>query len=288
MRWLPWLCRTHACFERGSGRFAARISRGIADTNTEVNPVVENLMGRVALVTGGSRGIGRATCLALAAKDAAVAVCCRSRIDQANEVVKEIQSGGARGLAIEANSLDLSAIKRSVEEAVSRLGKIDILVNNAGEMTDASVAEMKDEDWEQSMAVNLTAAFRYARECIPSMQERRWGRIINVSSQVAYTGSNNHAHYAAAKSGLLGFTFSLAKELGAYGITANVVAPGRITTDLLMERTAGREEEWIHQTPMRRFGRPEEVAGPIAFLASEEASYITGAVLHVNGGLVMG
>jgi NAD(P)-dependent dehydrogenase (short-subunit alcohol dehydrogenase family) len=120
------------------------------------------------------------------------------------------------------------------------------------------------------------------------MQERRWGRIINVSSQVAYTGSNNHAHYAAAKSGLLGFTFSLAKELGASGVTINVVAPGRIVTDLLLDRMAGREEEWIRQTPLQRFGRPEEVAGPIAFLASEDASYITGAVINVSGGQLMG
>jgi 3-oxoacyl-[acyl-carrier protein] reductase len=120
------------------------------------------------------------------------------------------------------------------------------------------------------------------------MKERRWGRIINVSSQVAYTGSNNHAHYSAAKSGLLGFTFSLTKELGPYGITANVVAPGRILTDLLLERMAGREQEWMSQTPMRRFGRPEEVAAAIAFLASEDAGYISGAVIHVNGGLVMG
>jgi 3-oxoacyl-[acyl-carrier protein] reductase len=161
-------------------------------------------------------------------------------------------------------------------------------VNNAGEMTDFSVLEMKDEDWEKSLAINLTSAFRYVRECIPSMKERRWGRIINVSSQVVYTGSNNHAHYAAAKSGLLGFTFSLTKELGPFGITANVVAPGRIVTDLLLERMAGREQEWMSQTPMRRFGQPEEVAAAIAFLASEGASYITGAVLNVNGGLVMG
>jgi NAD(P)-dependent dehydrogenase (short-subunit alcohol dehydrogenase family) len=161
-------------------------------------------------------------------------------------------------------------------------------VNNAGAMTDISVTDMKDEDWEQALAINLTSSFRYTRECIPSMKERRWGRIINVSSQVAYTGSSNHAHYSAAKSGLLGFTFSLTKELGPYGITANVVAPGRILTDLLLERMAGREQEWMSQTPMRRFGRPEEVAATIAFLASEEASYITGAVINVNGGLVMG
>ena len=247
-----------------------------------------DLAGRVALVTGGSRGIGRATCLALAAKGAAVAVLCRNRIKEAEEVVEQIQSTAGRALAIEANVLDPGAIKRSVEAAVAGLGKIDILVSNAGEMTDAAVVDLKDEDWDQALAINLTASFRYARECIPSMKERRWGRIINVSSQVAYTGSNNHAHYSAAKSGLLGFTFSLTKELGPFGITANAVAPGRILTDLLLERMAGREQEWMSQTPMRRFGRPEEVAAAIAFLASEDASYITGAVINVNGGLVMG
>ena len=252
------------------------------------NSADRSLAGHVALITGGSRGIGRATCLALAAKGAAVAVLCRSRIKEANEVLEQIQSAAGQGLAIEANVLDPRAIKQSVQEAVSRLGKIDILVNNAGEMTDVSVADMKDEEWEEALAINLTSSFRYARECIPSMKERRWGRIINVSSQVAYTGSNNHAHYSAAKSGLLGFTFSLTKELGPYGITANVVAPGRILTDLLLERMAGREQEWISQTPLRRFGRAEEVAATIAFLASEEASYINGAVINVNGGLVMG
>ncbi len=248
----------------------------------------KNLAGRVALVTGGSRGIGRATCLALATRGAAVAVLCRSRLDQAKEVVQQIQAGGERALAIQADALDPGAIKRSVQEAVSGLGRIDILVNNLGEMTGAPVADMKDEEWEHSLAVNLGSAFRYARECIPSMKERRWGRIINLSSQAAYRGSNNHAHYAAAKSGLLGLTFSLAKELGACGVTVNVVAPGRIATDMLLEGMAGREEEWIRQTPLQRFGRPEEVAGPIAFLASEDASYITGAVLNVSGGQMMG
>jgi len=248
----------------------------------------KNLAGRVALVTGGSRGIGRATCLALAAKGAAVAVLCRSRFDQAEELVQQIHASGERGLAIKADVLEPGAIKRSVREAVARLGRIDILVNNLGEMTGGPVAEMKDEEWEHSLTVNLGSAFRYARECIPSMQERRWGRIINVSSQAAFTGSSNHAHYAAAKAGLMGLTFSLAKELGACGVTVNVVAPGRIATDMLLDTMAGREEEWIRQTPLQRFGRPEEVAGPIAFLASDDASYITGAVLNVGGGQLMG
>jgi 3-oxoacyl-[acyl-carrier protein] reductase len=189
----------------------------------------------------------------LARRGAAVAVLCRSRIKEAREVAEQIESAAGRALAIDADVLDPEAIKRSAREAAAKLGSIDIL-----------------------------------RECIPSMKERRWGRIINVSSQVVYTGSNNHAHYSAAKSGLLGFTFSLTKELGPFGITANVVAPGRIVTDLLTERMAGREKEWMTQTPMRRFGQPEEVASAIAFLASEGASYITGAVINVNGGLVMG
>ncbi len=250
--------------------------------------MVKNLAGRVALVTGGSRGIGRATCLALATRGAAVAVLCRSRLEQAAEVVEQIQADGERALAIQADALDPGAIKRSVEEAVSELARVDILVNNLGEMGSGQVAGLKDEEWDQSLAVNLGSAFRYARECIPAMKERRWGRIINLSSQAAYTGSSNHAHYAAAKSGLLGLTFSLAKELGAWGITVNVVAPGRILTDMLLDGMAGREEEWIRQTPLQRFGRPEEVAGPIAFLASEDASYITGAVLNVSGGQLMG
>jgi NAD(P)-dependent dehydrogenase (short-subunit alcohol dehydrogenase family) len=247
-----------------------------------------SLEGRVALVTGGSRGIGRAACLALAAKGAAVAVLCRSRIKEAWQVVEQIRSAAGQALAIQADVLDPRAIKRSAQETVASLGNIDILVNNAGEMTDVSVVDMQDEDWEEALAINLTSSFRYARECIPPMKQRQWGRIINVASQVVFTGSHNHAHYSAAKSGLLGFTFSLTKELGPFGITANVVAPGRILTDLLLERMAGREQEWISQTPMRRFGRPEEVAAAIAFLASEEASYITGAVINVNGGLVMG
>jgi 3-oxoacyl-[acyl-carrier protein] reductase len=246
------------------------------------------LAGKVALVTGGSRGIGRATCLALAERGAAVAVHYRSKAARAEEVVAKVCGDGGAAVAIQADLNLPHTPDELVKQAAAQLGPIDILVNNAGEMTDSSVEDMTDELWEQSIALNLSSAFRCARACIPSMKTRKWGRIINVSSQAVYTGSANHAHYAAAKAGMLGLTYSIAKELGASGITANLVAPGRIITDLLTERMAGREDEWLKQTPLRRFGQPEEVAEPIAFLASDAASYITGATIHVNGGLVMG
>ncbi len=246
-----------------------------------------NLAGRVALVTGGSRGIGKATCLALAARGAAVAVHYHSLPAGAEEVVSKICADGGAAVALHADLNLRHTPDELVKQTAAQLGPIDILVNNAGQMTDSSVVDMADEMWEQAITLHLSSVFRCARACIPSMKERKWGRIINVSSQVVYTGSVNHAHYAAAKSGLLGLTFSLAKELGPFGITANLIAPGRIITDLLTERMAGREEEWLKQTPLRRFGQPEEVAEPIVFLALDAASYITGATIHVNGGLVM-
>ena len=248
----------------------------------------EGLAGRVTLVTGGSRGIGRATCVALAARGAIVAVHYRSQQAAADEVVEQIVQMGGKAVAFAADLGDSAETSHLIEQVIAGMGKIDILVNNAGEMTDAAVADMSDEMWERTLAVNLTSAFRCVRACIPGMKARQWGRIINVTSQAAFTGSANHAHYAASKSGLLGLTFSLAKELGTAGITVNLVAPGRITTDMLLERMTGREDEWLKQTPLRRIGDPEEVAAAIAFLASDAASYITGANLHVNGGLVMG
>jgi 3-oxoacyl-[acyl-carrier protein] reductase len=242
---------------------------------------------RTALVTGGSRGIGRAACIALAERGVAVAVHYRAQAEAADEVVSEIQHSGGKAFAIQADMANASDIQRLMHRVNASLGPIDILVNNAGEMTDGAVIDMSDDMWEQTLSVNLSAVFRCSRACIAAMKERQWGRIINLTSQAAYTGSANHAHYAASKSGLLGLTYSLAKELGTAGITVNLVAPGRITTDMVLDRMEGREEEWMRQTPLKRLGRPEEVAAAIAFLASEDASYITGATLHVNGGLLM-
>jgi 3-oxoacyl-[acyl-carrier protein] reductase len=247
----------------------------------------DRLDGRAALVTGGSRGIGRATCFALAAKGAAVAVHYYAHSEAAGEVVDAILEAGGVAFPIGGDLADPAVPDHLVQEAIKQLGRLDILVNNAGVMTDAPVAELTDGLWDETLNINLSAVMRFARACLPFMRERGWGRIIGVTSQAAYMGSANHAHYATAKAGLSGFTFSLAKEVGAFGITVNLVSPGRILTDMLAERMAGREEEWLRQTPLRRLGQPEEVASAIAFLASDAARYITGATLHVNGGLLM-
>lgn len=252
------------------------------------NVLSDRLEGRIALVTGGSGGIGRATCLALAAKGAAVAVHYHARHDAADEVVSAIREAGGQAVALVGDLTDAAVPDALVQAAVDAFGGLHILVNNAGEMTDVAVAGMSDAVWERALTLNLTAAFRCARAAIPAMRAAGWGRLVNVTSQAAYTGSAYHAHYAAAKAGLSGLTFSLAKELAADAITVNLVTPGRIETDMLTGRSAGREAEWLRQTPLGRLGQPEEVASAIAFLASPAAAYITGAMLHVNGGLVMG
>ena len=243
---------------------------------------------KVALVTGASRGIGRAIALSLASDGLAVAVHYDKSADSAAKVVSEITESGGRAIAFQGNLASPDVPADLVARVKSQLGSIDILVNNAAVMTDSSIAEMSDEMWDETIAVNLSAVFKLTRACIPAMIENKWGRIISISSQVAQTGSANHAHYSATKASLLGFTYSAAKELGASGITANVVLPGRIETDMIGVRSVGRMDEWMSQTPLGRLGKPEEVAGVVTFLASVESSYITGAAINVNGGLVMG
>ena len=243
---------------------------------------------KVALVTGASRGIGRAIALSLASDGLAVAVHYDKSADSAAKVVSEITESGGTAIAFQGNLASPDVPADLVARVKSQLGTIDILVNNAAVMTDSSIAEMSDEMWDETIAVNLSAVFKLTRACIPAMVENKWGRIISISSQVAQTGSANHAHYSATKASLLGFTYSAAKELGASGITANVVLPGRIETDMISVRSVGRMDEWMSQTPLGRLGKPEEVAGVVTFLASVESSYITGAAINVNGGLVMG
>ena len=243
---------------------------------------------KVALVTGGATGIGAATVKALAEEKITVALQYSSSLNEAKQIADQLND---KGFKVEIFQADLSQ-KGSAENLVSqvkqKLGDIDILINNAGVMSDASIIQMSDSLWDEAININLTAAFKLIRACAPSMVSKKWGRVINISSQVALTGSANHAHYATAKAGLLGLTYSAAKEYGASGVTVNAVLPGRIETKMIADRSIGRLDEWLSQTPLNRLGRPEEVASMINFLASEQASYVTGAAINVNGGLVMG
>jgi NAD(P)-dependent dehydrogenase (short-subunit alcohol dehydrogenase family) len=243
---------------------------------------------RVALVTGGATGIGAATVAELAANKVSVALHYSSSKVEAEKLVAQLSKADVPVKAFQANLAEKDAPSSLVAQVKEDFGSLDILVNNAGLMTDASIIEMSDEVWDETINLNLTASFKLIRAVAGDMVKNKWGRIINISSQVALTGSTNHAHYSAAKSGMLGLTYSAAKEFGASGVTVNAVLPGRIETNMISTRSAGRLDEWLAQTPLARLGQSSEVASMIAFLASEQASYISGAAINVNGGLVMG
>ncbi len=243
---------------------------------------------KVALVTGGATGIGAATVEALANENIAVAIQYLSSSNEAKALSDKLKSAGKKVEIFQADLTKAGAAESLVSQVKSSLGVIDILINNAGVMSDSSIIEMSDQLWDEAINLNLTASFKLMRACALDMIAKKWGRIINVSSQVALTGSADHAHYSAAKAGLLGLTYSAAKEYGKESITVNAVLPGRIQTNMIAERSKGRLDEWLSQTPLNRLGRPTEVADMITFLVSEKASYITGAGINVNGGLVMG
>ncbi len=243
---------------------------------------------KVALVTGGATGIGAATVSALAADNLRVALHYSNSKEAAIKLAEQLKSNGAKVEIFHADLTQKGSAEDLVKNVTGELGSIDILINNAGLMSDASITKMSDELWDEAINLNLSVVFKLIRATADHMLLKKWGRIINVSSQVALTGSANHAHYAAAKSGLLGLTYSAAKEFGASGVTVNAVLPGRIETNMIAQRSVGRMDEWLKQTPLARLGKAEEIASMIAFLASEKASYVTGAAINVNGGLVMG
>jgi 3-oxoacyl-[acyl-carrier protein] reductase len=243
---------------------------------------------KVALVTGGATGIGAATVKALAEEKITVALQYSRSEKEAKQIADQLNDKGFKVEIFQADLSQTGNAENLVAQVKQKLGDIDILINNAGVMSDASIIQMSDALWDEAININLTAAFKLIRACAPSMVSKKWGRVINVSSQVALTGSANHAHYATAKAGLLGLTYSAAKEYGASGVTVNAVLPGRIETKMIADRSIGRLDEWLSQTPLNRLGRPDEVASMINFLASEQASYVTGAAINVNGGLVMG
>ena len=245
------------------------------------------LKGRVTVVTGASRGIGRATALALAEEGADVAINFQRNEALAKEVAQAIERMGRGAETFQADVSDLEQVLRMRDAVLQRFERVDILVNNAGINRDRSFAKMDAESWRSVIDVNLNSVFNCTKAFLEGMTARGYGRIINVSSIIGQMGNFGQSNYAAAKAGLFGFTKTLAREVAGKGVTVNAVAPGFIATEMVNALSQDVQERLLAQIPIRRFGKPEEVAKAVIFLASEDTSYITGHVLNVNGGMYM-
>jgi 3-oxoacyl-[acyl-carrier protein] reductase len=245
-----------------------------------------SLKDKVALVTGASQGIGRATALALAEAGAKVAVAARNA-EKLNAVAAEISAAGGQALAVPMDVADPEQIKAGFKQVLEKFGKLDILVNNAAVTRDGLALRMKLEDWDAVIRTNLTGAHLCTQQALGPMMKQRWGRIINVTSVVAQTGNAGQANYVAAKAGLIGLTKAIAVEIASRNITVNAVAPGFISTPMTDPLPDKVKQEMQAKIPLGRMGTDRDVAAAIVFLASEEAGYITGHVLDVNGGMYM-
>ena len=246
-----------------------------------------NLSGRTALITGASQGIGRACALKLASCGASVALLARSQ-EKLEQLAREIAPCGVSALVAVADVEDEAQIQKAIKTVLGEFGKLDILVNNAGITRDQLLLRMKRADWEKVLNANLTSAYLCTQQVVGSMLKQRWGRIINITSVFGQMGQAGQANYASSKAGLIGFTMALARELGSRNITSNAVAPGLIETAMTSSLSEEMRQSALRMIPLGRTGTPEEVANCVAFLASEEAGYITGHVLNVNGGMLMG
>jgi 3-oxoacyl-[acyl-carrier protein] reductase len=263
-----------------------RRSTGIISTQHS-GELFMSLSGHVALVTGASQGIGRTCALRLAKDGATVAVAARNQ-EKLNELVSEITTAGGKAAAFALDVTDEEQVKATVKAILAQFGKIDILVNNAGITRDQLVMRMKRADWDAVLQTNLTSAYLCIQAVISSMLKQRWGRIINITSVFGQMGQAGQANYSASKAGLIGLTMAIAREVGSRNITCNAVAPGFIETAMTAVLSEEFKQTAVKQIPLGRVGTPEDVASSVAFLASDEASYITGHVMNVNGGMLMG
>ncbi len=241
---------------------------------------------RTALVTGASRGIGKACAKGLAAAGYKVILAARS-LDKLQEAAEELKSGGAETFTVEVDLASSESIAAGIGNAVREFGPVDILVNNAGMTKDGLAMRMKQGDWESVLQVNLSGTFYVTQQVLPAMMKERWGRIVNISSVVGEMGNAGQVNYSASKAGLIGMTKSLALELGSRNITVNAVAPGFIETDMTHGLSEELKQKLLERTPLRRMGVVDDIAGAVKFLVSEEAAFITGHVLDVNGGIYM-
>jgi 3-oxoacyl-[acyl-carrier protein] reductase len=246
-----------------------------------------NLSGRFAFVTGASQGIGHGCARKLAEAGATVAVAARNQ-EKLDELVEQITGAGGQAAAFVMDVGDEEQIKAAIKAAIARFGKIDILVNNAGITRDQLVMRMKRADWDAVLNTNLTSAYLCTQQVMSSMLKQRWGRIINITSIFGQMGQAGQANYAASKAGLIGLTMAIAREVGSRGITSNAVAPGFIETAMTEGLSEDLKASALKMIPLSRLGQVEDVANAVRFLASDEASYITGHVLSVNGGMLMG
>lgn len=245
------------------------------------------LTGKNAVVTGGSRGIGRAIALELARQGANVAINYTSNKELAETVVKKVEEYNVKAIAIKAdvsNGDEVNNMMKSIKEA---FGSIDILVNNAGITKDTLLMRMKIEDWEKVIDINLKGTFLCTKAVTRDMMKQKYGKIVNMASVVGITGNAGQANYSASKAGIIGFTKSVAKELASKNININAIAPGFIQTDMTDKLSDSIKEEMLNTIPIKRYGKPQDIANVVTFLCSEKASYITGQVIHVDGGMVM-
>jgi 3-oxoacyl-[acyl-carrier protein] reductase len=244
------------------------------------------MINRTAFVTGASRGIGRAIALSLAREGARIVVA-SPEMENNENVAAEIRECGGEALVVDLNLTSADSIKSAFRKALDDFGRIDILVNNAGITKDGLALRMKKEDWDLVLSINLSGAFLAAQQVLPGMMRERWGRIVNIASVVGQAGNAGQANYVASKAGIIGLTKALAQEVASRNITVNAVAPGFIETDMTAKLPQEVKDRMMSTIALKRFGRPEDVAAAVKFLAGEEAGYITGHVISVNGGMYM-